>query len=108
MQVANGNLHARVPLDQHNVLWTIAGSLNNLVARLQRWRQDAIQLRQNEQALQQLLYNIQMARREGKSLQAYTTGTSLDALIQEVSKWRAAPQQHNQSISIKQPPDSWS
>jgi hypothetical protein len=107
MQVANGNLHARVPLDQRNVLWTIAGSLNNLLARLQRWRQDATQLRQTEQALQQLLYNIQVARRQGEPLQAYTTGTSLDTLIQEVSKGIAAPQQRNQSIGLKQPPDSW-
>src|SRR5215813_6625039 len=86
MQVANGNLSARVPLDQRNVLWTLAGSLNNLIARLQRWRQDALRSQQTEQALQQLLSNIQMARRQGKSLQPYATGTSLDALIQEISK----------------------
>ena len=107
MQVANGNLNARVPLDQQNVLWTIAGSLNNLLARLQSWRQDATQLRQNEQALQQLLYNIQIARRQEKPLQVYTTGTSLDALIQEISKGMTVPQPHNQSISVRQPPDSW-
>src|SRR5579884_2310834 len=68
MQVANGNFNARVPLDQQNVLWSVAGSLNNLLARLQRWRQDAVQLQRNEQALQQLLYNIQAARRQGISL----------------------------------------
>jgi len=86
MQVANGNLSARVPLDQQNVLWSVAGSLNNLLARLQSWRQGAMTLQQNEQLLQQLIYNIQLAKRQGQTLQAYKTGTSLDALIMEISK----------------------
>ncbi len=95
-QVANGNVNVRVPLDQQNVLWPIAGALNNLLARLQRWRYDALRqneqvIQQNEQAVRQLLYNIQLAKREGKPLQAYKTGTSLDALIVELSKGLAAP-----------------
>jgi len=79
-------LSARVPLDQQNVLWSVAGSLNNLLARLQSWRQGAMTLQQNEQLLQQLIYNIQLAKRQGQTLQAYKTGTSLDALIMEISK----------------------
>lgn len=35
-RVANGDLSARVPLDQDNVLWEVAGALNNLLARYQR------------------------------------------------------------------------
>jgi hypothetical protein len=105
MQVANGNFNARVPLDQQNVLWSVAGSLNNLLARLQRWRQDAVQLQRNEQALQQLLYNIQAARRQGISLQAYRTGTSLDALIIELARGVAAPQlSHEQPINSESIP----
>ena len=100
MQVANGNFNARVPLDQQNVLWSVAGSLNNLLSRLQRWRQDAVLLQRNEQALEQLLYNIQAARRQGTALPAYRTGTSLDVLITEISKGIAAPQfSHDQSIN---------
>lgn len=107
VQVANGNLHARVPLDQQNVLWSVAGSLNNLLARLQRQRYDALQYQQHQQALQQLLQNIQMARREGKPLQAYTTGTPLDAVILEISKGMAAPQQASgQSFSFMHSSDS--
>jgi hypothetical protein len=92
MQVANGHFNARVPLDQQNVLWSVAGSLNNLLARLQRSRQDTVLLQRNEQALEQLLYNIQAARRQGTALQSYKTGTSLDALITEISKGVAASQ----------------
>lgn len=91
-RIANGDFNARVPLDQQNVLWSVAGSLNNLLARLQRWRQEAMRMQQNEQAIAQLLYNIQAARREGTPLRAYKTGTSLDALITEISKGVPAPQ----------------
>ncbi|HEU5200173.1 MAG TPA: hypothetical protein VFU32_11080 [Ktedonobacterales bacterium] len=34
--VANGDLDARVPLTQENVLWEVAGSLNNLLNRMRR------------------------------------------------------------------------
>jgi nitrogen fixation/metabolism regulation signal transduction histidine kinase len=52
-RVANGDFHARVPLTQDNVLWQISGSLNNLLARLQRLRQAASELRQMQLALKQ-------------------------------------------------------
>ena len=39
MQVANGDFSIRAPLTQDNVLWRIAYSLNNLLARLQRLSQ---------------------------------------------------------------------
>jgi len=104
MQAANGNLSARVPLDQQNVLWAVAGSLNNLLARLQRQHYDTVQLQKNEQAHQQLLSRIQMARRQGKPLQVFTTGTSLDVVILEIAKVMAAPQPApRESISFEQP-----
>lgn len=56
MRAANGDFNARVPLTQDNVLWQIAGSLNNLLARIQR-------LRQSEEQLQRLQPQIQRARR---------------------------------------------
>lgn len=101
-QIANGNFNARVQLTQQNVLWSVAGSLNNLLNRLQRWRHDVMQLQKNEQALQQLLYNVQLARKQRTPLPAYKTGTSLDALIAEISKGLEAPQQPpDQSIIAK-------
>lgn len=99
MQAANGNLNARVPLDRQNVLWTLAGSLNNLLARLQRWRQDALQFQQNELAIQQLLVNIEIAKEQGKSLQPYRTGTSLDPVILEISREMAQETRDHSFIS---------
>ncbi len=39
VRVANGDINARVPLTQDNVLWEVAGALNNLLARFQRLHQ---------------------------------------------------------------------
>ena len=87
-QAANGNYNARVPLDQighNNVLWSIAGSLNTLLARLQRWNQEAQQLRRTEQAIQQTVQHIQLAKKQGMPLHLQRTGTSVDTLIAEMT-----------------------
>jgi len=52
-RVANGDFNARVPLTQDNVLWQISGSLNNLLARLQRLRQANTEIQQMQLALKQ-------------------------------------------------------
>jgi hypothetical protein len=52
MRVANGDFDARVPVGEENVLWQISGPLNNLLARTQRWRQDANELYHAKLALQ--------------------------------------------------------
>lgn len=44
VQVANGNFTARAPLAQDNILWQIARSLNNLLARLQGYSQMSTEL----------------------------------------------------------------
>jgi hypothetical protein len=69
MYVANGNLNVRVPLNDENVLWQISGPLNNLLARTQRWRQEAEMLQQTRIALQQ-------ARNDNARLRRALGGTS--------------------------------
>ncbi|MBV9231221.1 MAG: hypothetical protein JOZ18_18060 [Chloroflexi bacterium] len=63
IRVANGDFNARVPLTQDNVLWQVSGSLNNLLARMQRWRQDSAELQQVKLALQQAREENGMLRR---------------------------------------------
>jgi hypothetical protein len=63
MYVANGNLNARVPLTDENMLWQISGPLNNLLARTQRWRQEAEQLQQARIALHQARSENEKLRR---------------------------------------------
>lgn len=86
MQVANGDFNARVPLDRGNVLWSIAGSLNNLLSRVQRWRQEAQQLQRTEQAAQQALYVILQAKKQGAAPRLQKTGTALDPLLAEITE----------------------
>ena len=84
-QVANGDLAARVPLDQKNVLWSIAGSLNTLLARLQHWRLEALQGQRTEQAIQLILHDLQQARKTGVAFYPRKTRTALDPLIAEIA-----------------------
>lgn len=63
VRVANGDLNARVPLTQDNLLWQVSGSLNNLLARLQRSRQDASQVQQMQFALHQAYQEIARLKR---------------------------------------------
>src|SRR5947209_6978973 len=57
VQVANGNFSARAPLGKDNVLWQIAYSLNNLLARLRGYSQTQVQL-QRMQAENYRLHNV--------------------------------------------------
>jgi hypothetical protein len=83
-RVANGELSVRVPLDQGNKLWLIAGPLNNLLARAERWRWDAQQQQHTQLAIQQALQDIQQAKKQGTPLHIRKTGTSLDPLLAEI------------------------
>ncbi len=55
-RVANGDIAARVPLTKDNVLWEIAGSLNNLLSRFQRTLQ-------NEQKMQNLEKQLEWSKK---------------------------------------------
>ena len=65
VQVANGNFAARAPLGRENVLWQIAYSLNNLLARLQSYGQMAAHYQQ----LQEENYRLHNALRNNSSAQ---------------------------------------
>lgn len=94
-RVANGDFSARVPYDTQSVLWQIAGSLNNLVARAQRLRQEVAYA----QALQTEYYKIQaevarflslfrsarvMAHRKPFVVETVPGGTVIDAISYEL------------------------
>ncbi len=67
MQAANGNFSARAPLGQENVLWRIAYSLNNLLARLQSYGQMAShykQLQEENYRLHNMMQSTSSAQQE--------------------------------------------
>jgi hypothetical protein len=91
INVANGNLSSRVPLSSGNVLWKVAGPLNNLLARFQHMHQDIQEARQKEQelwrtkeALTQAIYMIRSAKAGRRVPVPSRTGTAVDNLLQEI------------------------
>ncbi len=68
IRVANGDLEARIPLTEDNVLWQISGSLNNLLARAQRWRLDAAEVQQARYVVHQMREeNMRLKRELGRN-----------------------------------------
>ncbi|MFL5656317.1 MAG: hypothetical protein ACJ8CB_19315 [Ktedonobacteraceae bacterium] len=83
--VANGNFKARAPLAQDNILWQIAWSLNNLLARLQHYHQLENEQKRTAQALEQFVEAIRIAKATGQPISIERTGTIIDRLIIELN-----------------------
>src|SRR5579875_3703341 len=90
-RVANGDLEARVPLSSDQVLWSVAGQLNNLIARYQKARQEVQQAEQLARAHERLLVfyplfrqAVQRALREQRPLELPRSETALDLFLQEL------------------------
>jgi HAMP domain-containing protein len=82
--VANGNYEARVPVNKANVLWPLAGALNNLLSRVQIWRRDSLEMAQMRMAVAQLIKQAGEARDTGKTMTFSRTGTMLDPLLTQL------------------------
>lgn len=83
--LSNGNYNVRVPITNQNVLWPIAGSLNNLLNRIQGLQREARELQQLRAALAYSAQQINIARHTGQPVRMERTGTALDALLSEVA-----------------------
>lgn len=102
-RVSNGDISARIPLTRNNVLWEIAGSLNNLLSRFQRALQGEQKLYALEKRLQwakqiehELKYTrnevmkqaeiVRQAKNSHKPVRFVPTRTMLDPLLAEVNE----------------------
>jgi len=81
VEVANGNLNARAPLNQDNALWQIARALNVLLVRLQRAAIAERDLHRVEQSVTQCVSIIQHAEEEQQLPRLPFTHTVIDPLI---------------------------
>jgi hypothetical protein len=86
IRAANGDFNARAPLGQENVLWQIAASLNNLLARLQRAGYAEHQLRRTEEELQRLAGAIDDAQAGRRPIWPAPSGTAADLIIERISR----------------------
>jgi hypothetical protein len=96
-KAANGDMHVKVPLDQNNILWRVGYSINNLLARIQAFREERAELartRQAASALTEALKQGQLPRFEG------WTHTCLDGLLVELRKVSSRQQSHTASFSF--------
>jgi hypothetical protein len=84
VEIANGNLRARAPLNQDSVLWQIANALNNLLVRFQQAVLGAQQLTRVELAVRRYVEIIQDATRRQQSPVLPLSQTPLDPLIVEL------------------------
>jgi hypothetical protein len=101
MRVANGDLNARVPLTSENVLWPVAGSLNNLITRLQRAQGAEEQLERTKSSAGWLV-SIMRNYKAGQPTGRYTrTGTVIDPIAMELfspNKGQQPSQEQRQRI----------
>jgi hypothetical protein len=82
---ANGNLDVRAPLARENVLWRVAYSLNNLLARLKLATSSERELERTKGEVRHLIEGIRQTKARRTRLQVAKNGTLLDPLIQELT-----------------------
>jgi hypothetical protein len=90
-QIANGHYEVRIPLTEENVLWQIAGSLNNLLSRVQRFRQDAQKYQQLSNEIQLLVNALRESRSTHRPLRYQRSGTPVDLIAFEISPPSSSP-----------------
>lgn len=85
-RIANGDYHARVSLSEGHVLWSIAVPLNNLLNRLQAWKNDSDSLVTTHQAAAYIADQLRRTFQTGQRRPLPLTGTPLDPVIVELNK----------------------
>ena len=84
-RIANGDYQTRISLNDGNVLWSIAIPLNNLLNRLQHWKNDADTLLVTRQAAEYTARQLQYLSMKEQARSLSLTGTLLDPVIVEVN-----------------------
>jgi hypothetical protein len=84
-QVANGNVKARIPLSKENILWSIAGKLNNLMSRFQRTIAAERYLQLTHAEIARLAEVVHRSKRTNVRIHAPCRGTPVDGLILELN-----------------------
>ena len=84
--VANGDLEARVPLQEQNVLWPVAVPLNNLLSRAQGWKKQAELFAHTQNIAPHIAHYMQVQRSTHQPISfQQLTGTPLDPVLQEIN-----------------------
>ena len=85
-RIANGDYLARASLNESDVLWSIAIPLNNLLNRIQSWKNDAENLLITQRAARYIAEQIRISFQSEQRRDLPLTKTPLDPVIVEVNK----------------------
>lgn len=85
VRVANGDFSARAPMNQDNLLWQIAASLNNLLGRLQKAGQAEHQYRRTEDEMRRLAAAIDDVQAGRHPIWPALAGTPADLIIERLA-----------------------
>jgi hypothetical protein len=100
---SNGDPQARIRLEQGHVLWSIASTINSMVGRFARLREQEQPMEQTQAALQTYLAAIRTARVRGTQLTLPRTMTDVDTLADELLAYSSStlprqPRSDNRSV----------
>jgi hypothetical protein len=90
VRVANGDFSARAHTSQDNLLWQIAVSLNNLLARLGNFAQVDARLQRTEAEIDRLAVSMENARTGRGAIWPAPSGTHVDHLLSQLTAGSAA------------------
>lgn len=84
-QIANGNIHARLPYPTSPSLWPISGALNNFYARVRSARQGEYELQHTRNSATALIKALRLSKQRSRPLQIERNGNPvIDAIILEL------------------------
>lgn len=81
---ANGDNQARIQLEPGCSLWSVASSINNMMGRFIRLREQDQPMQQSFMALKAYVAAAQLAKARSTPIVLPRTGTEMDALIEEL------------------------
>lgn len=100
---SNGDNSARIRLEQGNPLWSIAATINNMMSRFVRLREQEGPREQTTMVVRAYLRELQMARITGNPLPELHSGTEVDVLVKELLQYSSISQRPQQGNRYTQP-----
>ncbi len=96
--ITRNDFTMRIPLKQENILWRVGRSINNLLSRLQGFKQSQEELKKTQAVAAEVAQRI----RDGRPIQlASWTGTALDPIIIEYNKRLQNTPEQSQSSRVQ-------
>lgn len=87
-KVANGELNVKVPLDQNNILWRVGYSINNLLARIQAFKEERLELARTRQVAAAFTEALKLGQFPNFNGWTHTCLDGLLIELRKISNWQ--------------------